>query len=227
MDTKTNDTTQEFDADFSAPNTNESPATKEAAPQTPPKSAAVNKPAPAAQPVEPLQAEAGAENHADNDGDFMTEDEVYQILEARVADAQAEVDAARQKQSEGAKEELAALKALKAAQAEFKSSFPPLTPAENIKQHLASEQAKRAARAGQYPPGTPTARVDQAFSRGNSRGWRRPTRGVVGVDGNLVKAPDGSVAIPRPMQVRPQPVVPSMGNRANAGPVQRGMPAGR
>ena len=220
MENPSDTKTAEFDADFSAPANPENPAPeKVVAPKVAAKPAqpAVQKPAPAqaAKPVEPAaDAQAPEGQNADEE---LSEEEVYMILEGRVSDAEEAVKAARAKQAEGAKEEVEGLKVLNAARAEFKAAFPPMTQAENIKEYLASEQAKREARVAHT--GQPV-RVDQAFGRGNSRGWKRPTRGVMGRDGNLVKNPDGSVAVPRPMQVRPQGVVPSMGTRA-AGTVQR------
>jgi hypothetical protein len=164
-------------------------------------------------PVEQIGAEAtGAAadaaqptNDAEGD-DFISDDEMHEILVQRVVDYDTARKAARAKQAEGAKEEVEALKALNAAKAELNAKFPPLTAAENIKQYLASEQAKRAAAHGHG-----NARVDAAMARGNARGWRRPVRAVAGADGNLIKGADGQVVMPRSMQVRPRAVVPSMG----------------
>jgi hypothetical protein len=61
------------------------------------------------------------------------------------------------------------------------AAFPPLTVAQNIKMHLASEQQKRidSARMSQ---------VDMAMARGGdiNVNYKRPVRAVVGVDGAMV-----------------------------------------
>jgi hypothetical protein len=168
---------------------------------------------PAGKPADATQAANAAEPTETVE---MSEEEVYQELEQRVVDAEQALKDARAKQADGHKEEIAAMAALNAAKAEFVAAYPPLTPAENVKLYIASENAKRAERAGY---GAPASRVDAAMTRGNSRGWRRPVRAVAGPDGNLIKNTDGSVAMPRQMQVRPRPVVPSM--RPTGGAVQR------
>lgn len=152
------------------------------------------------------------------EGQEVTDEEWYAILEQRVNDGKIAVEAARTKQQEGAKEEAAAIKALNAAKVEFAREFPPMTAADNVKEYIASENAKRAARVeNRMAP----ARVDMAMGRGNNRGWRRPVRGIVGPDGNLIKNADGTVTMPTQMQVRPRQVIPSMGTRPSAGAVQR------
>lgn len=156
---------------------------------------------PAATQTEPPEPES----------EYMTEGEVHEILQQRVAEAEQGLKDARTKQAEGQREEGTALQALRDAKAEYNATFPPMTDAENRKQYIASENAKRAERAGHGAP----SRVDAAMTRSNSRGWRRPVRGVTGADGHLIKNADGSVAMPRPMQSRPvRAAVPSnMGGR--------------
>jgi hypothetical protein len=160
-------------------------------------------------PADAAQEGNGGIADSEADNDFISEDDLKLLLQQRVEDYDNALKAARAKQAEGAKEEVQALKDLNEAKRELNAKFPPKTAAENIKEYLASEQAKRAAAHGHG-----MARVDQAMARGNSRGWRRPVRGVVGADGNLMKNPDGTVATPRPMQVRPRPVLPSTGRPA-------------
>jgi hypothetical protein len=163
-----------------------------------------------AAPVAAAAAAAAAEGAGEAPADeAISEDDLHDMLAQRVTDYDQAVTDARAKQAQGAKEEVEALKALNAAKVELNAKFPPLTAAENIKQYLASEQAKRAAAHGHA-----TARVDASMARGNARGWRRPVRGVTGADGNLIKGPDGQVVMPRSMQVRPRAVLPSVGGRA-------------
>ena len=136
----------------------------------------------------------------DMDPEFLSEDEVHSILAQKVAKCENDIAAADKKVAEGQNERVAAMKALNAARADLNAKFPPLTDAEMRKQYIASENLRRAERANF---GQGASRVDQSMARGNSRGWRRPVRGVAGPDGNLMKTPDGQVAIPRPQQVRP------------------------
>jgi hypothetical protein len=164
----------------------------------------VNVNAPQADPA------AQADPATPEQGEFLTEDEVHEILSQRVADAEQALKDARAKQAEGHREEIEAMAAINAARTEFTAAFPPLTDAENRKLYIASENAKRAERAGY---GAPASRVDAAMGRSNSRGWRRPVRGITGADGSLIKNADGSVAIPRPMQVRRQALPSQMGGR--------------
>lgn len=108
-----------------------------------------------------------------NTGEPMTEDEVRDVLEDRVhaaetalADAQQGVRDAH-KLVETRREELAH------AREQLAAEFPPLSPAENIKQFIASEQQMREARVN---GGRAPARIDLVMQRSNSRGWRRPNR---------------------------------------------------
>lgn len=59
------------------------------------------------------------------------------------------------------------------------AAFPPMTAAQNIKEYLAGEHQKRieTARLNQ---------VDAAMGKGNSLGWKRPIRPVLGVNGEMV-----------------------------------------
>lgn len=140
---------------------------------------------------------------ADNgQGEYLTEEEVHSILAQRVAACENAIAAADKKAAEGQNERIAAVKALNDARKEMNAKFPPMTDAEMRKQYIASENARRQAQV--EGRGVLASRIDQSMARGNSRGWRRPTRGVMGSDGTLMKTPDGQVAMPQPMRVRPQ-----------------------
>jgi len=144
----------------------------------------------------------GDETLEGNEGEFMSEEEVHSILVQRVAACENDIQAADKALADAQNARIAAVKARDAARKDLNAKFPPMTDAEMRKQHIASENARRAAMV--EGRGAMASRVDQAMARGNSRGWRRPVRGVVGADGNLIKTPDGRVAIPQPMRTRPQ-----------------------
>jgi len=118
-------------------------------------------------------------------GELMTEAEVHAILTQNIVAATEAVKAAQRKIFEGHADEKKALAALTAARQDLAQKFPPMTPMENIKQFLATENARRAAAAG-VPGHYQPAQVDMAAARGNSRGWKRPVRPAMGVDGKLV-----------------------------------------
>lgn len=131
--------------------------------------------APAAE--DPLTGEASADP-AQNDGEFMSEDEVKAILTQRVSDAIAGETAALDKIKDGQRELIEARKKVAVARSDYQREFPPMTQAENVKQYLASELARRAEAAGVgRQDGLSGSQIDNAMQRGNKRGWRRPTRG--------------------------------------------------
>jgi len=161
----------------------------------------------------PADVAPAAASPAQEQGELMTEAEVKQVLLDRVNAAQMVLNTAQAKIREGHREEAESHKALNAAIADFKRQFPPLTPAQNIKAHIAGENLRRMQSVQQRGPGS-ASQVDQSMQRGNRRGWGRPVRGVVGADGNLIKDAAGNVVQPRQMQTRAQPfTIPSQGNR--------------
>lgn len=113
-----------------------------------------------------------------NEGEPMTEDEVREILNQRVVDALGAENAAQDKIKDGQRELIEARKQVQIARNDFQREFPPKTAAQNIKEYLASELARRAADAGVSPSGLSGAQIDNAMQRSNSRGWRRPARGT-------------------------------------------------
>lgn len=147
----------------------------------PPEQTGDNVPAVAdAAPVEPIV-------EAEGDGELMTQEEVEAILDQNIRDAEATLQQSQRDIVTARKAEDVARKALAEAHKDKLTKFPPLTPAENIQLYLRSELEKRAAAAGvTLPP------IDQAFSRANTRGWRRP-----------VHMQDGSVVMPERRQGSP------------------------
>jgi post-segregation antitoxin (ccd killing protein) len=140
----------------------------------------VNKPAPvagAAAVQDPLTGEPAADP-ANDDGELMTEDEVREILNQRVIDAIAAETAAQDKIKDANRELIEARKRAQIARTEFQREFPPKTQAQNVKEYLAAELARRAAAAGVHPSGLSGAQIDNAMQRSNSKGWRRPARGA-------------------------------------------------
>ena len=136
-------------------------------------------------PIEPIAPEVSATadvTESATEGRELTEGEVQAILTQRVRDAdQALVDAVANV-SEAQRIVRETQKLCNAARAELQSAFPPITAAENIKQHLARQQDRLLAARG-YP-----VRIDQAMAVGNSRGWSRPTRQFTMPDGKVVTA---------------------------------------
>jgi hypothetical protein len=125
-------------------------------------------------PVEPI---------IEDDGQ-MTEDEVKEILAQRVKEAEQTFKTATANMAEAQRVAREAQKAVGVAREAQQSANPPLSAAENIKRHLASQQERLLAQHGVAPP----ARIDQAMAHGNSRGWSRPQRQFVQPDGTVVTA---------------------------------------
>jgi hypothetical protein len=163
------------------------------------------------EPVAVMDSAFGAEPEsaaADAESRELTDEELLAVLTQAVKDQEKVLEAARQKQKDGAAEERAAIAALNKAQANLTHAFPPLTPEQNIRLHIEAQNAERAARAGyRLPP----SQLDAAMSRGNARGWgRRAVRAISGPDGTLLKGADGKPVMPRPMQANPR-FLPSRG----------------
>jgi hypothetical protein len=118
----------------------------------------------------------------EGEGEQMTEEEVKVILDQNVRSADQALLNAVANVSEGQRIVREAQKAVTKARDDRQSAFPPISASENIKQHLARQQARMMeARGG-------PARIDQAMAHGNSRGWGRPTRQFTMPDGRVVTA---------------------------------------
>lgn len=120
-----------------------------------------------------------AASHADpakNTGEFMTDAEVKDLLERRLADAEQEVVNAQAAVRDANRRVVIANAAVVDRRTDLSREFPPLTVAQNIKNYIASEQAQRAAAVEGYRHSTiaPGSQIDAAMQRSNSRGWRRP-----------------------------------------------------
>ncbi len=120
---------------------------------------------------------------AKNTGELMSEDEVRDILQGGVKAAQDELVAAQQNVRDANARVVKAVAELQKARDEYSRAYPPMSPAQNAKEYIASEMAQRAAaHAAQHGYGNgvaPGSQVDAAFQRGNTRGWRRPSRAAI------------------------------------------------
>lgn len=128
---------------------------------------------------DPISGEVPSSINADpakNTGEFMTDAEVQDLLERRLAAAQQEVIDAQQAVRDANRRVVVANAAVADRRADLSREFPPLTVAQNIKNYIASEQAQRAAAAEGFRHSTvaPGSQIDAAMQRGNSRGWKRP-----------------------------------------------------
>jgi hypothetical protein len=105
--------------------------------------------------------------------DFENEAEARAFYNDRISEASGELDDARRAVT--AAQALVREKevALQDTRNDLQRQFPPLTVAENLKQHLERSAQNRAAAANGGK-----SQIDQAMSRGNSRGWKRPVRSV-------------------------------------------------
>lgn len=128
----------------------------------------------------PLDSDEDNEDPTKNTGELMTDDEVRVLLEQRVTDAAralTDAQAAVRAANQGVLDAQAHLQKVKG---DLSREFPPMTAAQNVKQYIASELAGRAAMHHNYGGGNngiaPGSQIDAAMQRGNSRGWRRPSR---------------------------------------------------
>lgn len=127
------------------------------------------------QAAQPQAEDALGDDPSKNEGELMSEDEVRQVLEDRVKVATQALADAQQAVRDANKGVVTAQANLQKAREDLTREFPPLSQAANIKQYIASEMAQRAAMHG-HGGLAPGSQIDAAMQRGNSRGWRRPTR---------------------------------------------------
>lgn len=127
------------------------------------------------EPITNETLDAGADP-AKNTGPLMSDAEVRDLLDKRLAAAQQEVIDAQAAVRDANRRVILANAAVEDRRADLSREFPPLTVAQNIKNYIASEQAQRAAAAEGYRHSNvaPGSQIDAAMQRSNSRGWRRP-----------------------------------------------------
>lgn len=124
------------------------------------------------------------------DGKFSI-DEMRAILDRRVNDAEAAVLAAKQAQADATMEVSHCEARLVRAHRDRDRQYPPVTPSQAIKAHLASQVRQSQLRAGIDPDAGMRAAqspIDEVMSRNTRRGTgqSRPTRPVM--DGRVVTA---------------------------------------
>lgn len=119
----------------------------------------------------------GMDPEVDGPGEQLTEDQVRAILARRIRDSEAALQASRAATNEARAEERRAEQRVTRATADFQRRFPPISQAENIKQHLASQQQRLMDEVA-YRGDNGRGQLDIAMQRRNSRGWSRPSRPV-------------------------------------------------
>lgn len=107
-------------------------------------------------------------------GEPLSEDQVRAILTRRIRDAEQALTDARMRTSESRQEERKCEQRLARAHADHQRHYPAITAAENIKQHLESQQRQLRERVTGVGSGGGISQVDQAMQRSNKRGWTRP-----------------------------------------------------
>lgn len=130
-------------------------------------------------------------------GETISEEDFKVELTAALAQAEADLEAAKADVVGARKSELDAQKARDAALLKLQHEFPPMTAAENIQQFIRHEADQRAKAHGVMGHGG-GSQLDLAMSnRGRARGWGRPQRGQQRVtlpDGRTVNVIAGSMA---------------------------------
>lgn len=121
----------------------------------------------------------------------FTDDEMRQILDRSVRNAEAKLVAAQQAQAEATKEVARCQNILQRAHVNHHNRFPQITPAANIKAHLQSQINLSRERAGLGPEQKGgeivVNQIDATMQRNSKRiGQQRPNRPVMG--GKLVSA---------------------------------------
>lgn len=119
----------------------------------------------------PAEALAVATDGAEPEPDFESEAEARAYYAERISAATDVLDDARKAVVEAQRIVQAKEAALQETRNDMQRAFPPLSVAENLKQHLARSAENRAAAANGG-----RSQIDLAMSRGNSRGWKRPVR---------------------------------------------------
>lgn len=119
--------------------------------------------------------DASLEPEVNGPGESLTEEEVKAILQRRVHDAEAAVEASRTAISEANAAYVRNLKRVDRARADLNRKFPPMDFSDNIQQHIANQQRLLMER---VTGGEGKGQLDQAMAVRNRRGWTRPERPV-------------------------------------------------
>jgi hypothetical protein len=118
----------------------------------------------------------------------FTDEEMREILDRRVSEAEEKLMEAQKAASEATQEVARCQSRLSRAHSDHSRQFPPVTPAQAIKDHLASQHRLRQLAHGVNPDAVIQSPIDEVMSRkarpGTGQG--RPTRPVM--DGRLVLA---------------------------------------
>lgn len=108
----------------------------------------------------------------------ISDDQLRGLLSKRVKDAEQKIEQGRQLARDAVVMQQQGLEETNAARREFHKCFPPMTQAQNIKAHLAAENAARAARVATQGSAShldavkraPVGSINLGYSRGASRG---------------------------------------------------------
>jgi hypothetical protein len=129
-----------------------------------------------APPVVAAALTPAADIDLDSIHEEFSDDRKRAILNRRIAEAEANLEAARVALTEARAEEIACVKRVDRAKLDSARVFPPLTAAANIKQHLAAQQQRLIDAASGNDAGR--NQLDQAMAVRNRAGWGRPSRPV-------------------------------------------------
>jgi hypothetical protein len=108
----------------------------------------------------------------------ISDDQLRALLGKKVKDAELKIEQGRQMARDAVVLQQQGLDETNAARREFHKFFPPMTAAENIKAHLAAENAARVARVAQQGSAShldavrraPVGSINRGYGRGASRG---------------------------------------------------------
>jgi hypothetical protein len=108
----------------------------------------------------------------------ITDDQLRALLAKRVKDAEQKIEQGRQMARDAVVMQQQGVEETNAARREFHKYFPPMTQAQNIKAHLAAENAARAARVASQGSAShldavkraPVGSINRGYGRGASRG---------------------------------------------------------
>lgn len=112
------------------------------------------------------------------EGSRYTEEELKAVMLRRYRDTEEQVVRCQTAIREANQDLAEAQRRETKARLDLNRRFPPLSPAANIKQHLAAQAKRAEAEIAARGPGSSRGQIDIAMERSNSRGWVRPSRPV-------------------------------------------------